>query len=416
MARSTFCTAQTNNTLAENLTRYFVIGGAYILETDENRAKIPFRTAGVFSGMYITAQWNNLGGPGATTVRLRKNTANANQSVSIPASTTGEFQDIANVDTCAAGDYFNFLITSGQGTTQSITLVDSMVNFEPDDRSLTLTKLVANQGLTSSLTDMRYMVITGFIASNATEANSQQDVNISGTFRNMYTYVSANTKAGTSNFRIRINGASGNCVVSVGAGLTGSFEDTANSDTITANDDLNFARDLTSSGAGSITWVIIAGELLTTDDTFAIHNGTTSGDAPGFGSTGYCAWGGGMGMWTEGWYSASARLKVTYSNLACRITANSINSGTCTWRLRKNFGNANQVLSIAAGATGQFEDTTNTDYFNGEGLAAAMDEGCYQVTTSGTSGTMTTTIIGMKGQLYRIKDAIGGGVMVPTPR
>jgi len=53
----------------------------------------------------------------AQTITLRKNGADGNQSLTIPASTTGTFQDLVNTDSFVSGDLFSYeLDISGAGT------------------------------------------------------------------------------------------------------------------------------------------------------------------------------------------------------------------------------------------------------------------------------------------------------------
>lgn len=54
------------------------------------------------------------------------------------------------------------------------------------------------------------------------------------------THVLTSTTTGTGTFAIRINGATGNQTVSIGAGLTGFFEDTTNVDYAGGADLVNY--------------------------------------------------------------------------------------------------------------------------------------------------------------------------------
>jgi hypothetical protein len=80
-------------------------------------------------------------------------------------------------------------------------------------------------------------------------------------------------------------------------------------------------------------------------------------------------------------------------------------SGTTTVRLRKNGNNGNQTFTVGAGATGAFEDTTNSDTFTDD------DEIC-MTTTGGGSGDLWLNCTGIteepdEGQPYVKR---GGGV------
>src|SRR5690349_17266000 len=69
------------------------------------------------------------------------------------------------------------------------------------------------------------------------------------------------------------------------------------------------------------------------------------------------------------------------SNLYIRVNTN--DRGTSTLRFRINGGDGNQVVSITASTTGEFEDTSNTD------TIAAGDLTDYQI-TGGAGGTTLT--------------------------
>src|SRR5215212_809679 len=78
-------------------------------------ALINCRPAGTFSNLYLYVEFNDA--TGASTLRLRKNSANANQVISIAVASSGAFEDTTNTDTFADGDDVNLLLTIG-GTNQ----------------------------------------------------------------------------------------------------------------------------------------------------------------------------------------------------------------------------------------------------------------------------------------------------------
>lgn len=74
-------------------------------------ADLPF--AATVSGMTIRVNTNTRAT--ASTVNLRKSGSNANQTISITASTTGQMSDATHTDTYAAGDSINFTCATGTG-------------------------------------------------------------------------------------------------------------------------------------------------------------------------------------------------------------------------------------------------------------------------------------------------------------
>ncbi len=79
------------------------------------------------------------------------------------------------------------------------------------------------------------------------------------------------------------------------------------------------------------------------------------------------------------------RTAVTMSKLWVRVITNGT-SGSSTVRVRKNGDNGNQLVTIDAGATGEFEDTSNTDAFG------VGDKACLQI-TAGAGGALDISVI-----------------------
>jgi len=73
----------------------------------------------------------------------------------------------------------------------------------------------------------------------------------------------------------------------------------------------------------------------------------------------------------------------TYSNLYCRVQSGS--NAASTVQFRKNTANGNQVLSIGAAASGEFEDTSNTD--------DVVDSNTTDISTTGAGSTGTMAFI-----------------------
>lgn len=72
----------------------------------------------------------------------------------------------------------------------------------------------------------------------------------------------------------------------------------------------------------------------------------------------------------------------TFSGLRANVIANSINTGSSTMKMRIDGADGNLSVSMAAGATGWFEDVTHTD------TVATGHQVNYKITGSGASGTI----------------------------
>src|SRR4028119_2488937 len=90
---------------------------------------------------------------------------------------------------------------------------------------------------------------------------------------------------------------------------------------------------------------------------------------------------------TEANRQVTWRSPTTLSRLYVRVTANSINSGNTTLFVRNNGVNTTLTVSISAGSVGEFEDTTNS------ASVVAGDRLNYRLITSGTSGSITISVI-----------------------
>jgi hypothetical protein len=89
----------------------------------------------------------------------------------------------------------------------------------------------------------------------------------------------------------------------------------------------------------------------------------------------------------------------TISNIRVAITANSIASGTTTFKLRKNAASGNGSVTITASTTGVYEDTTNTD------TIAAGDKICFMTTPGAATGTITLSNVGYTFDATNASDA-----------
>lgn len=410
MAKSIFASGSNNATIAESLTRYTPLASVYQPSDTEAYTQKVIRTAGVFSNLWLALRWNDFPSNVSSVITLRVDGADGNQSISIPGSQTGFYQDITHVDAVTAGKKVNFKIVTPAGAGKVITIANMSVMFFPDDRSLTMSLATLFQGYSSSSNTVLYIQLGGNYNNATFEANVTNDINITGTIKNMTVYVSANTKGGAVVWRIRKNSGNGNVGVSVGAAATGVFEDTANSDSLTANDDLSIQRDASAGASGSIQARLVSVEVLTTDGTFMFNGGVTSGTSTNFNSKEYIGFSSELWYWTEGWMNMILGVKGLVSNLTVVISANTLNVAA-NWKLRKMNAATNVAVSITASTTGIFEDGTNSVLFY------PAQYGCVERdTTPASSGAMTVIAYGMKVQSHKIKDVVGERDTIPFLR
>lgn len=364
--------------LAINATRYTAFSnGSFDGNATETNRYNTLRAAGTFSNLYVRVSSN--AAATNTTVRFRINVANGNQNLTIGAGATGEFEDTSNTDAVVAAD--EVAIQYVTGTTGAIfpTVTTAVFNAT----SNTAVVIGSTGGTIASTDSVTQFFSLGKNVANGdpTEANAQSNIGTAGTLNNMFMLVSANGRTTTTTYGTRINGASGTLAISVGSGATGLFEDTTHSDSVAAGDLVGFYF-TTSTGGGTLTCQNLMVNLVTTNNKFVQAGVGNSSLAVTAGSTVYTNFtGGNIASATETDYRADANIDCSVTNLWAYVSANATSSPS-TLRFRVDGGNGNEVVTIGAGATGEFEDTTNRD------TLAPANELALQIVNGG-GGTLT---------------------------
>lgn len=209
-----------------------------------------------------------------------------------------------------------------------------------------------------------YPVIQGMVTSLTTNENlAKVKWKYNSTFSNIAINVTVNSHAQSRNFRFRKNGVNGNQLITIGAFMTGWFEDNVNTDSVSVNDQVN-SNLQTSTGFGLMIMVSVRYVVAPTDTTKTImcygylhdfgysHSGTLYGFFTNMYSSNASA------------IEANTHLKLkttgTFKYAGCYIRTNS-KIDTFTIRSRKNTSNGNIVISIPAGVTGNLYDDSNSD-------------------------------------------------------
>lgn len=351
-------------------TTYFCIVGAGLhhittANTTETNAQVPQRVAGTHSSLYLNIITNGV--TATSTFTFRKNTANGNQTISVGSGVTGEFTDSTHTDAVVAGDLCCVSEAMGAtGTTLGIFSVSGL--FAATTNSATrfvFNRMPASNSLQNST---QFLCITGFFAfdNNNLDADTQVHMKTAGTWQNYCWKVTVNSKSTSSTGTMRLNGATTAVTMSVGAGLTGNFEDTTHSFT-SAVDDLINQQLFYGNDAGSLTSVLTAIDFVTAGlamqyaAQFANHSFNHN-------DTEFSSFHGEYGVNTpENQWQNRPLVAGTVSFMSITLVNNGVTaSSTRTWRT--NAVNGNQTLSIGASTSGYFVDTTHTD------VVAAADE------------------------------------------
>lgn len=209
-------------------------------------------------------------------------------------------------------------------------------------------------------------------SATVTEAGKSNTVPTACDMSRLAINVSVNTATLSVTGVLRKNGANTSVQVSISAGATGTFEDTTNTASFSAGDAFCLQFVIGAIGLGNtvtLNWFRVK-VAQTTGNAVSFFSATGLGGSRLFrisaaSTTNYVPIGGeGGALVTTTDADDTTRPPVaidgTASRLRASITANARTS-TTTINFRKNGANGNQTLSIGSGATGVFEDTSNTD-------------------------------------------------------
>lgn len=252
----------------------------------------------------------------------------------------------------------------------------------------------------ASTTEFWGIYISG-IANVTTETNQQLTYRAAGTFSNLYIRVLTNATSATSTFRTRQNAADGSLVISIGAGTTGEFEDTANTDTITAGDEWNYSF---AAGAGGTVTYGSASILFSANANTVCVLAQTNLNFSTASTTRYI---GLASNNTSSTLEADGEQEInsagTLKNLFLNINSNT-RTTTTTFKTRKTgVADGNLSISVTGSSTGLFEDTANSD------TVAANDLWNYSFTTGTGTGTISWGPFSVNFETTNSKFVSGGG-------
>lgn len=382
MPASILIGARTSPAVAASTTLYYSLGngftGAAALDTTEAWAQTPFRTAGVITKCWIRVGANDRAG---STYKIRINGAYGNASISITASTTGEFSDGSSSDSIAVDDLVCMELITGAGGTTFVIRCDNAL-FTPTNSSLMLSRFISHNsagGSFSAASTSYYSHLAGDVSSMTTEASGQTTIRTTGTLNSLTTYISANARSSTTTIGSRKNTAAGALSISVGAGLTGLFTDYSNSDSLVSGDLSNYFL-TTGTGSGAFLPRTFASEFITTNYIQQVIGGGSAVVSMNQATTTRLT----LGFLGTANSTSAAQTDClalfTISRMGLNITTNG-NSSTSTATLMKEGVGVNNVVSIPATTTGLMEDTTHSDV-----MSATTDGLCIEV-VMGAGGT-----------------------------
>lgn len=198
---------------------------------------------------------------------------------------------------------------------------------------------------------------------HTTESVMQVTMRAAGVFSNLLIKILTNNRTGASTLRLRKAAANANSVCSITAATTGTFEDTVNTDTVTAGDKWNYQL-VVGAGGTTFTHGALSQLFAATTNTYwyqANNGGFAQTDASATENQTLAALQPGLvGGPTEANTQYKVKTTCTHKHLMASISANA-RTATTTVRSRKNTANGAMLVSIGSTATGVIEDTVNTD-------------------------------------------------------
>jgi len=325
---------------------------------------------GVFSRLWCEISGNTR--TSDTLIRFVNNFVVGNQILTIPAGATGLFTDTTNSDTVSAGDPYSFGATFPvAGGTIQISQIGGVYD---DSSGNYVSKYagVATAVLNGGVDVTRFGALAGVNVSQTSEASQQTMMTTSGTLKNLSGRAYLNSHNTDIIYRIRINGADGNCTVTVPASTTGYYEDVSNSDSV-VDGDLVCISGFSGPATGTLYFNCgVDFESSTLATVTGNLNATIGGINPGTNKYYRINCSGSTNV-TQAQAQMYCPTAMTIKNARVMSLANT-HTATATWTMQKNGVDTSIVVSIPAATTGIFVDSTNSvDVVEGDLLNWRMD-------------------------------------------
>ena len=344
--------SRASGTISSGLDTYTTISGdANNTSVTEGNESINVRSnGGVFDHLAIHVNANTFTVNAA--VNFFKNGSIGSQSAVVTAGNTGTFVDATNTDTLSTGDNASYEIKVGADVGKSATFNWISSTLAP---TTNFTLYNAGSGQDTSSAQVEQALMSNQTATSANIARVQNKFEVGGTLQKAMVTVTSNTVNANNTHRINKNGTNTAIVATVTALGTGDFEDSSNTDSISATDLITWETE-NISGSNAVSVMKI--EFLSSDS--AINQLVGSSVSIADGATKYLSLEGrGTQAGTE--IDAAVPVYFTYSatKLEIQVTTNAT-SGTSTFDLRVGSASSALTVAITAAATGYIMDSTHT--------------------------------------------------------
>jgi hypothetical protein len=258
--------------LRQGQTQYLtVLGILAVTESEdispdrEDRSKYRIETATTLSHLRVVVGDNTIDAD--TTYTLRKNGVNTELTVTVPANTTGAFEDTTHTVDFAPGDYLSYQAVAGSsGRTDP-----RVYNCSVQVKSSSITRQVGFGLVTpthrQSSGTTRYYPIEGGSRTEPPGEQDEADVQVAAQvysiIKNMGVRVYTNTLNGEATFTLRVNSRDTKLSVTVPAGETGFYQNLKHEVEISPSDMIDW-KVKTRGTKGGITVCALGGEFHST--------------------------------------------------------------------------------------------------------------------------------------------------------
>ncbi len=197
-------------------------------------------------------------------------------------------------------------------------------------------------------------------------------------FDHLGIYLSANTLDVTGNFAFRKNGAAGSQIVAITAASTGLFQDTTNTDTLSAGDtfDLEFSSSA-GTGTASLEFATVTFNPTTNFRKYTKYVNGLNLNGAGI----YVGLTFNSGNSTESLAQSKFRQAGTLQKVDVNVTVNS-STTNATLKSRINGATGNISVAVTASTTGLFSDLSNSDSVASTDLVNFLANGANNTITS----------------------------------
>ena len=212
----------------------------------------------------------------------------------------------------------------------------------------------------------KYLLPAGLLVSGIwpnAESSNQLCIGLVGTWSRLCIHVISNTLEQASTLVSRINGVTGNQAITIPAGTTGFFVDDIHEDSVVAADLLGVKLVAGGSSPHQLQVSVVSSRFTLSERKSIVYCGVSLGVC--IRSENEWPYAAIIGDHCQGFeIEANSHYKVQvaaiFSHMRVHIYANE-SDGDTTFRFRKNGADGNQIITVHAGQTGWFEDTTHTD-------------------------------------------------------